>query len=187
MFKLLKTILVLTLTLFSLAGCSLLMDSGEANQPNSALTEGQAVPDLTLLNQDGESVSLKDYAGKTVYINVWASWCGPCKREFPELEKVYQAHKDKEDVVFLSVVSANDDTYGNSNPADKSKKTILSVAKKGKITYPVLFDQNDSFMEAFGVRSFPTHIVIKPDGTIASVTLGSTTAKTLTQLIKKGQ
>ena len=72
------------------------------------LQVGDLAPQFTLLNQDNQPISLSDFKGKKVYINVWASWCGPCLREIPELEKVYQKVKAREDIVFLSITSPND-------------------------------------------------------------------------------
>lgn len=182
MLKSLKTIVFIGLCLMTLSGCSLM--KGQVDQ-QPALTQGQAIPDVTLTNQDGQTVSLKDYAGKTVYINVWASWCGPCKHEFPELESLYQDYKAREDVVFLSITSPNDTEFGNKTPADESKDTILKTAKEGKISYPILFDTKDSFMSAFGIRAFPTHIIIASDGTISNITLGGATKNQLSQLLEK--
>ena len=110
------------------------------------------------MDKDGNTVKLSDYKGKKVYINVWASWCGPCVREMPELEKAYQKLKDKEDVVFLSITSPSDDVFKNQSPQDKDKATILAKAKELGVTYPVLFDVNDRFLVNYTIRSFPTHI-----------------------------
>ncbi|MBI3755221.1 MAG: TlpA family protein disulfide reductase [Deltaproteobacteria bacterium] len=62
----------------------------------------QEAPDFTLINPDGKKISLSDYKGKVVIIHIWATWCKPCKEEFPLFEKVYQRFKDR-DVVFLPI------------------------------------------------------------------------------------
>lgn len=186
MLKFFKSTALLALCLTSLGGCSLLLPGNNSDYA-PAIAQGQKVPEVTLTNASGQQISLQDYAGKKVYINVWASWCGPCKREFPELEAAYQELKDRDDVVFLSVASPKDAKFKNSTPApaDETAETILKTAKDGQVTYPILFDQSDSFMSQFGIRSFPTHIIIASDGTLSQTTLGSTTTETLLNLINQ--
>lgn len=136
------------------------------------VVEGKKAPDLSLVDKDGKPVTLADYAGKKVYINFWASWCSPCLDEMPRLETVYQKYKDNPDYVFLSVTSPNDAKFGNSQPADDSQETILAAAKKGGITYPVLFDQKDSALMSYTIRAFPSHVFINSDGTVHKVFAG---------------
>lgn len=141
--------------------------------------------DFTVKDKDGNDVKLSDYKGKKVYLNVWASWCGPCKHEMPELEEVYQAFKDKEDYAFLSVTSPDDKEFANSNPADASKETILATAKKAGVTYPVLFDTKDQAMSALAISAFPTHYFINSDGTVHTTYMGGLTKEGLTQFLEE--
>ena len=94
-------------------------------------TAKNSAPAFKLKNKKGKTVSLSTYKGKKVYINVWATWCGPCMREIPDLEKIYQTYKHKKDFVFLSVTSPNDSKYKNSDPIDKDKSTCLKLKTKG--------------------------------------------------------
>lgn len=178
MLKSVKSLFILGLCAISLAACSL--KSSQNNQ-------NQAAPAVSLMDQDGNAVSLNDYLGKKVYINIWASFCEPCKHEFPELEALYQEYKESDEVAFLSITSPNDSQFGNTNPADESKETILKVAQEGNITYPILFDTKDSMMQNFNIRAFPTHIILNSDGTINTVTLGGTTKDQLRQLLEKAK
>lgn len=185
MLKPVKSLFILGLCAISLAACSL--KSSQNNQNQAAVTQNEAAPAVSLMDQDGNAVSLNDYLGKKVYINIWASWCGPCKHEFPELEALYQEYKESDEVAFLSITSPNDSQFGNTNPADESKETILKVAQEGNITYPILFDTKDSMMQNFSIRAFPTHIILNSDGTINTVTLGGTTKDQLRQLLEKAK
>ena len=116
---------------------------------------------------------------------MWASWCGPCMREIPELEKTYQKLKDNKDIVFLSMTSPNDAEFKNQSPQDKSKDVILKKAKELGATYPVLFDVNDRFIINYAIRSFPTHILINSDGTFETRIAGGVTEESLTKEIEK--
>ena len=68
--------------------------SNSSQEKKEEKTTTQAY-NFTVMDKDGKEVKLSDFKGKKVYINVWASWCGPCLREIPELEKVYQKVKAK--------------------------------------------------------------------------------------------
>ena len=161
----------------------------ETNKKNasSSTSENKAIQafDFTAMDKDGKTVKLSDFKGKKVYINMWASWCGPCMREIPELEKTYQKLKNNKDVVFLSMTSPNDSEFKNQSPQDKGKDVILNKAKELGVTYPVLFDVNDRFIINYAIRSFPTHIFINSDGTIGNRIAGGVTEELLTKEIEK--
>ncbi|KZM63427.1 TlpA family protein disulfide reductase [Streptococcus mutans] len=148
-------------------------------------TAKNSAPAFKLKNKKGKTVSLSTYKGKKVYINVWATWCGPCMREIPDLEKIYQTYKHKKDFVFLSVTSPNDSKYKNSDPIDKDKGTILSKAKDKGITYPILYDYQDNFAQAYGIRSIPTHIFINSDGSLSEKIAGGLDEDSLKYYLKK--
>src|SRR5216684_1750381 len=63
------------------------------------MKEVAPTPDFSLLNPAGQKISLKDFRGKTVFLNFWATWCVPCREEMPAMEKLYQEYKDKNFVV----------------------------------------------------------------------------------------
>ena len=75
------------------------------------LTLGKPAPDFTLKDINGDTVSLKDFRGKVVLLDFWATWCGPCIHELPGLKALYEKHKDNPDFVLISISSdVNDDT-----------------------------------------------------------------------------
>ena len=189
-----KKLTILSATLLSsaliLSACSSTSDKKEETNKQTATSstsENKAIQafDFTAMDKDGKTVKLSDFKGKKVYINMWASWCGPCMREIPELEKTYQKLKNNKDVVFLSMTSPNDSEFKNQNPQDKGKDVILNKAKELGVTYPVLFDVNDRFIINYAIRSFPTHIFINSDGTIGNRIAGGVTEELLTKEIEK--
>ena len=189
-----KKLTILSTTLLSsaliLSACSSTSDKKEETNKQTATSstsENKAIQafDFTAMDKDGKTVKLSDFKGKKVYINMWASWCGPCMREIPELEKTYQKLKDNKDIVFLSMTSPNDSEFKNQSPQDKGKDVILNKAKELGVTYPVLFDVNDRFIINYAIRSFPTHIFINSDGTIGNRITGAVTEESLTKEIEK--
>lgn len=189
-----KKLTILSATLLSsaliLSACSSTSDKKEETNKQTATSstsENKAIQafDFTAMDKDGKTVKLSNFKGKKVYINMWASWCGPCMREIPELEKTYQKLKDNKDIVFLSMTSPNDSEFKNQSPQDKGKDVILNKAKELGVTYPVLFDVNDRFIINYAIRSFPTHIFINSDGTIGNRIAGGVTEELLTKEIEK--
>ena len=189
-----KKLTILSATLLSsaliLSACSSTSDKKEETNKQTATSstsENKAIQafDFTAMDKDGKTVKLSDFKGKKVYINMWASWCGPCMREIPELEKTYQKLKNNKDIVFLSMTSPNDSEFKNQSPQDKGKDVILNKAKELGVTYPILFDVNDRFIINYAIRSFPTHIFINSDGTIGNRIAGGVTEELLTKEIEK--
>ena len=189
-----KKLTILSATLLSsaliLSACSSTSDKKEETNKQTATSstsENKAIQafDFTAMDKDGKTVKLSDFKGKKVYINMWASWCGPCMREIPELEKTYQKLKDNKDIVFLSMTSPNDKEFKNQSPQDKGKDVILNKAKELGATYPVLFDVNDRFIINYAIRSFPTHILINSDGTFETRIAGAVTEESLTKELEK--
>lgn len=189
-----KKLTILSATLLSsaliLSACSSTSDKKEETNKQTATSstsENKAIQafDFTAMDKDGKTVKLSDFKGKKVYINMWASWCGPCMREIPELEKTYQKLKNNKDIVFLSMTSPNDSEFKNQSPQDKGKDVILNKSKELGVTYPVLFDVNDRFIINYAIRSFPTHIFINSDGTIGNRIAGGVTEELLTKEIEK--
>lgn len=189
-----KKLTILSATLLSSAlilnACASTFEKKEETNKQTATSstrENKAIQafDFTAMDKDGKTVKLSDFKGKKVYINMWASWCGPCMREIPELEKTYQKLKDNKDIVFLSITSPNDSEFKNQSPQDKGKDVILNKAKELGVTYPVLFDVNDRFIINYAIRSFPTHIFINSDGTIGNRIAGGVTEELLTKEIEK--
>lgn len=116
---------------------------------------GQKFSDFTIEQPDGSKVSLSDYAGKGKYVLVdfWASWCGPCRGETPNLKELYNKYKgDKFEIVGVTVW---DDVA-------ESKKAI----EEDKITWPQILDAQEIPMKLYGILGIPHIMLIGPDGTI---------------------
>lgn len=129
---------------------------------------GFLAPDFTLTTLEGEEVTLSDLHGKAVVVNVWASWCGPCRAEMPALEAVYQEY-DGEDFVLLAVNATNQDSLG---------KAVAFVEEMG-LTFPILTDEAGEVGRLYHVDALPSTFFIRPDGTIEEVVIGGPMAEAL--------
>lgn len=134
--------------------------------PKPLLAVGTPAPDFAATAPDGSTVHLSDFKGKTVVLDFWSTWCGPCQMSMPHLEKVYQAVKDK-NVAVLGVC-----VWDKKTEYDK-----WVVAKKETYHFPTAFDpaanQEDSIAsKLYHVSGIPTQYVIDKDGKIAASTVG---------------
>ena len=140
---------------------------GKSNSANSAdegdteahLT-GQIAPGFTLVDLTGKKVSLKDYKGKPVMVNFWATWCAPCKLEMPWLEQFHQQYAP-DGLVILGIASD-----------DAPKNLVESTAKKLGVTYPILLTDQKVEKPYGGVESLPESFYVGRNGKILIETAG---------------
>lgn len=119
-------------------------------------------------NYDGSKTSLKDLAGKYVYVDVWATWCGPCKAEIPFLKKVEEQYHDK-NIQFVSISIDDDRSHGGS--WDKAKADWKAMVKDKELGGMQLFAPNgwqSQFVEGYKIQGIPRFLLIGPDGTIVN-------------------
>ena len=128
-------------------------------------------PDFTLLNEAGEFVSLSDFRGKAVLVNLWASWCTPCQREMPAMQNVYDQYKEQGFVVLAVNVTSQD-----------SRANAIAFAESLNLTFPILFDVNGEVALAYQMRAFPSSYFIGIDGIIQEVVIGGPMAEALLQV-----
>jgi cytochrome c biogenesis protein CcmG/thiol:disulfide interchange protein DsbE len=133
---------------------------------------GAAAPDFVLPGLDGTSVALADFAGKPTVVNFWASWCHPCRKEFPLLEAALAKHAPDG----LEVVGV---TYRDI-PSDSR----AFVADQGA-DWAFARDPDGKLATAYGVRAVPQTFFVGADGTIVSRVFGITSAKDLEAEIQK--
>ena len=124
-------------------------------------------PELTLTDIQGVSHSLADYRGQVILVNLWATWCPPCKEEMPALQSFYNQHKDQG----FMVVAIND-----GDPT----KDVLQFVKDYKLTFPVWLDPTYLATErAFKSLNLPTSFVIDRNGVVQLHWVGGISRKML--------
>lgn len=118
----------------------------------------QPAPDFDLPGRAG-AVKLSDYKGKTVYLDFWASWCGPCKQSFPWMNNMQARYGAKG----LRVVGIN---------LDQKSDDARDFLRDNPAAFDVAFDQGGKTPKSFAIKGMPTSVLIGPDGKVISVHTG---------------
>ncbi|WP_338697558.1 TlpA disulfide reductase family protein [Streptomyces sp. Q6] len=138
--------------------------------------ERQPAPDLAGTDLEGKSIDLADYKGKVVVLNVWGSWCSPCRAEAPNLVKVANATKDK-GVQFVGI-----------NTRDTKTSPAREFEKDFGVAYPSFYDPSGKLLLRFkkgtlNPQAIPSTIVIDRDGKIAARALKALSEKSLRSML----
>ena len=146
----------------ALTALLLLLTAVPAAQAAAFYQLGDKVDDFTVTTWDGQTVSLYGLLEEhdAVLINVWATWCGPCRQEFPAMQQAYEVYGD--DVAILAI---------DSEPTDTNEELAAYVQSMG-LTFPTALD-TANVQWNFGVTAFPTSIIIDRFGTVCYMHAGS--------------
>nr|WP_232515534.1 redoxin domain-containing protein [Aeribacillus pallidus] len=120
------------------------------------INKGNRAPDFKLQTLDGQTVALSDFRGKKVIVNMWATWCPPCRAEMPDMQKFYEKYKD-EGVEILAV---------NLTQAEKNKEDVARFLKDYGITFTVVLDEMGEVSEKYQAQAIPTSYLIDSKGFI---------------------
>lgn len=136
-------------------------------------------PDFTLVDQYGNTHTLSDYKGKTVFLNFWATWCGPCKMEIPDIQKMYESYGgNAEELVVLGVAGPNIGREG-------SAEDIKAFLKDNEYTFPVVMDEGGDVFSQYGIRAFPTTFMIDTKGNVYGYIESALTADIMQSIVKE--
>ena len=145
-------------------------------QPESTATvavspqQGKMAQSFSLPSLAGDTVTLSDYKGQVVLVNLWATWCPPCKAEMPTLNTFYQANKDRGFVV----LAVND---------QEDVATVNSFIKANNFTFPVLLDTQSQVLDTYNFRALPTTLIIDRNGVIQHVHMGEISHQQLEEIV----
>ena len=133
-------------------------------------TSGDRVPTGQVDNLAGGKLSLADYAGRPMVVNFFGSWCVPCRKEMPDLQRVHEAYGDR--VAFVGI-AVND-----------TARDARAFMEELGATYDAGLDSGGDLYPAFGSAVMPTTALVSSDGRIVKVVAGAVTAERLQELIR---
>jgi peroxiredoxin len=165
-----KKVLAISLLVF-LVGYAIF----QAINPTNAkvgITEGNIPPDFELMTLDGEKMSLSSLEGKKVILNFWATWCPPCRKEMPDMQKI---HDDYEGEVVVAAV--------NLTSSEKNIDSVKHFVDELGLTFPVLLDEDGKINKQFEVLSYPTSYIVNEDGVITTKFAGAMTYEQMQDFI----
>ncbi len=127
----------------------------------SQMKGGKSAPDFSLPDLQGRKIGLRQFRGKIVFLNFWATWCGPCKEEMPFLEILHKQFKGKDFVLLTISVD-----YEGARP-------VQEFIRKQGYTFPVLLDPKSEVLDLFEVKGIPTTFLIDKKGKMIGRAIGS--------------
>lgn len=154
------------LMLSALASLILVAAAGasQATEPMKALglqapNEAVEAPDFSLPDLTGKKIQLKDFRGRLVFLNFFATWCGPCREEMPGMERLFRTHRDKGFVVLAVNLQ-------------ESAETVRPFVKELQLSFPTVLDAEGTVSREYGVRALPVSFLIGRDGNIVWRAIG---------------
>jgi thiol-disulfide isomerase/thioredoxin len=142
----------LALSAFLLAVAPTLACQGKTE---TKVTNAKAAPSFSGTTLDGDEFDLAALQGKVVMLNMWATWCEPCREELPELSRLHQEHQSEG----FSVVGVNVDVR-------RMEKKVRRMAADFELPFPVVLDQKNASVRAFEVVGYPTTFIVGRDGSV---------------------
>jgi peroxiredoxin len=159
-----KLILIILILVGSFGLFSLYFIFFESKRPSPTVDYGtrvgEAAPDFSLPTLKGNSIKLSGYRGKVVFLNIWATWCPPCREEMPSMESLYQRLKGREfEMLAVSIDRQGEEIVGPF------------VAKYG-LTFPVLLDSENKTYKLYGLTGIPETFIIDRNGMVIYKVIG---------------
>ncbi|NHM15237.1 redoxin family protein [Eggerthellaceae bacterium zg-887] len=132
---------------------------------------------------NGGEMTFDQFKGKTIFLNFFATWCGPCTAELPDIEALYKEFGENDgDLVVLGVANPNDQ---NADAYDGPSAELKTFLIKNGVTYPVIMDFDGSLFNAYRIESFPTTVMIDKDGNVFGQAAGALTSDMMHSIVEQ--
>ncbi|BBI36732.1 peroxiredoxin family protein [Cohnella abietis] len=159
----------------SLAGSEQAIEGIDISSQTIGINQGNVAPDFELNTLDGDSYKLSDFRGQKVIVNMWATWCPPCRAEMPDMQKFYEKHKDENTTVIAI----------NMTTSEKSIDRISKFINEFGITFPVLLDEQNKVGDIYQVYALPTSFIIDSKGVIQQKVTGPMNHEMMEKMVSK--
>ena len=130
-------------------------------------------------DQFGNVHRLDDYKGKVIFLNFWATWCGPCRNEMPEIQKLYEEYAAQGENAEVAVIGV----AGPGMGGEGSREEITAFMEENGYTYPVLMDETGEMFSYYGISAFPTTFMIDREGNVYGYVSGQLTEDIMRSII----
>ena len=145
--------------------------------------DGSAIPapgyDMELTDQFGEVHTLSEYKGKVIFLNFWATWCGPCRNEMPDIQKLYEEYSAKGEDAEAVILGIAGPEIGQEG----TREEIADFMNENGYTYPVLMDETGELFSQYGISAFPTTFMIDREGNVYGYVTGQMTEDIMRSII----
>ena len=121
---------------------------------------GFPAPNFTFPDLNGQQVSLSDHRGKVVLVNIWATWCPPCRQEMPSMQKLYERFKGEN----FEILAVSIDSTG--------REVVAPFMRTMNLTFPALLDPRENIRPLYGVTGVPESFIIDKDGIVVEKIIG---------------
>ena len=138
------------------------LTSNQNNNIEAPVSAGEMAADFKLQSLSGKPVTLSSLRGKVVFLNVWATWCGPCREEMPSMETLYESFKNRQDFVILAVSQDR-----------KGRIAVQPFVEKNHLHFDVLLDPDNVVGDAYNVSGVPETFIIDRSGRIVAHHMGA--------------
>lgn len=156
-------------------------DGTDKNEQSDHSLTAAPLADLELKDQFGNMHSLSDYRDSVIFLNFWATWCGPCRNEMPDIQKLYEEYVEQgqeAEVVILGVA-------GPGLGQEGSVEDIAAFMEENGYTYPVLMDESGEMFSEYGISAFPTTFMINKEGEVFGYVTGQMTEDIMRSIIEQ--
>jgi thiol-disulfide isomerase/thioredoxin len=133
--------------------------TNNGQEATAGMNVGEPVPNFTLVDLEGNQISLGDFRGKTVFVNFWTTWCPPCRAEMPEIEAIHQEYKDKDVVVIGIAIMEPEDV-------------VRQYVEQGSYSWTFVLDDSGKVASDYRVTVIPTSFFIDQAGIIQAANIG---------------